>query len=589
MSAQLAETAEQTKDLRDFLYGLRRRAKLVAWIVGGLSVISALVAWLLPPVYESKATILVEEQDIPVDLVRSTITTVAWQRLQTINQRVMTRTNLLEIADKHGLYTNKRRRETTEEIVERVRKDIKLEPISADVIDPRSGRPMPATIAFTVAYEYESPEVAQKVANELVSLYLNENVKTRTERATETFDFLTDETKKVEEQIKALNEKLAIFREKNIENLPDQMQLNRDFLQRTETELTNKIAEIRQIEAQIALFEGQLVGLSPMKERFTATGERMTLDPVARLRDRKSEYASALAKYSPDHPDVIRLAREIEGLEKEVGSSSDSREEARRLTNLRGELAAAQKKYSDDHPDVGRLKHEIAALETALRDTPEVEVATLKPDNEVYVQISSNIESRKVELRAAQSQRDELRRKLAYYEQRIAATPAAQREYSDLARDLDAAQVRYQNLKAKQLEAGIGQELEKERKGERFTLIEPPALPEQPIRPNRWAIMVLGLVLSLGGGFGYAAVAESMDSSVRSARGVTATFGIAPLSVIPYIENSEDIARRGRTRKQLMRAAIAAVVVVVLLIQFFWIPWDVLWFKGLRFLGMGGG
>lgn len=589
MSAQLTEAVEPTKDLRDFLYGLRRRAKHVAWIVGALTVISALVAYLLPPVYESKATILIEEQEIPRELVQSTITTIAWQRLQTINQRVMTRTNLLEIADKYGLYTDKRRRETTEEIVERVRNDIKLQPISADVIDPRSGRPMPATIAFTVAYEYESPQVAQKVASELVSLYLNENVKTRTERSAETYDFLTDETKKVEDQIKELNEKLASFREKNIENLPEQIGINREFMQRTESELTAKIAEIRMLEANQAIFQVQLAGLSPMRETISATGERVSLDPAARLRDRKSEYASAVSKYSPDHPDVVRLAREIEGLEKQVGSSSDSRKEARRLADLRGELAAAKKKYSDDHPDIARLNREIAGLETTLRDAPEVEVSTLKPDDPQYLSVSSNLESIRVQLRAAQAQRDELRRKLAYYEQRIAETPAAEREYKDLIRNLDAAQLRYQELKGKQLEAGIGQELEKERKGERFTLIEPPALPEEPIRPNRWAIMVLGLVLSLGGGFGYAAVAESMDSSVRGSRGIAATFGVAPLSVIPYIENSKDIARRGRTRKNLMRVAIAAVVAVVLIIQFFWIPWDVLWFKGLRFLGLGGG
>ncbi len=571
-----------TKDLRDLIAGLRRRLKPIAIISSALIVVSTLTAFLLPPVYESKATILIEEQEIPASLVQSTITTFAWQRVQTISQRVMTRANLLDIVERFDLFKQERRRKTSEEIIGMMRDNIKLEPISADVVDSRAGRAMPTMIAFTIAFEGAKPALTQKVANELVTLYLNENVKTRTERAAETYDFLTEETAKVEKEIKELNEKLAAFREKNIENLPDQMPLHREFMQRTETELTAKIAEIRMIESNLAILEGQLAGLSPMRESVSATGERVTLDPASRLKDRKSEYASAVSKYSPDHPDVVRLAREIEGLEKQVGSSSDSQKDARRLAELRGELAAATKKYSNDHPDITRLNREIAGLETALRDAPEVQASTLKPDNPQYLQVSSNIESNRVQLRAAQAQREELRRKLAYYEQRIAATPAVQRVYEELARELNTLQQRYNDLRQKQQAAGIGEALEKERKGERFTLIDPAQLPEEPVRPNRTAIMILGMVLSLGGGFGYAAVAESMDKSVRSARGLAATLGAPPLSVIPYIENSDDRTRRKRQRQLAMRAAIAVIIVLALVIQFFWIPWDVLWYKAMR-------
>lgn len=576
------EIAPQTKDLRDLIAGIRRRLKPIALISGALIVISTLAAFLLPPVYESKATILIEEQEIPQQLVQSTITTIAWQRVQTISQRVMTRANLLDIVDRFDLYKAERRRATSEEIIAMMRANIKLEPISADMAGARGGGQMPTMIAFTIAFEGDKPALTQKVANELVSLYLNENVKTRTERSAETYDFLTDETKKVEDQIRALNEKLAAFREKNIENLPEQMAINREFMQRTERELTDKIAEIRMLESNYSIQQGQLAQLSPMRESLSSTGERVSLDPASRLNDRRSEYASAIGKYSPDHPDVVRLAREIEGLEKQVGSSSDSQKEARRLADLRGELAAAKKKYSDDHPDIARLNREIAGLESALRNAPEVRASTLKPDNPAYISVEAGIESNRVQLRAAQAQRDELRRKLAYYEQRIAATPGVEREYGDLARELSTLQARYNDLRARQQAAGIGQELEKERKGERFTLIDPAQLPEDPVRPNRMAIMILGMVLSLGGGFGYAAVAESMDKSVRSARGLAATLGAPPLSVIPYIENSDDRTGRKRRRQLAMRTVVVAIVLLAVVIQFFWIPWDVLWYKALR-------
>ncbi len=131
-----------TKDLRDLIAGLRRRLKPIAIISSALIVVSTLTAFLLPPVYESKATILIEEQEIPASLVQSTITTFAWQRVQTISQRVMTRANLLDIVERFDLFKQERRRKTSEEIIGMMRDNIKLEPISADVVDSRAGRAM---------------------------------------------------------------------------------------------------------------------------------------------------------------------------------------------------------------------------------------------------------------------------------------------------------------------------------------------------------------------------------------------------------------------------------------------------------------
>src|SRR3989344_8737633 len=205
---------EQTKDLRDFIDAFRRRRGLVFIIFTVIFSISVLAALLWPPTYRSAATILIEEQGIPSELVRSTITTYAWQRIQTISQRVMSRTNLLEIVDKYKLYQGKRAFETNEEIVERMRNDIKLDPVSAEVVDPRTGRPTSATIAFTLSFDCERPDVMQRVANELTTLYLNENIKSRTEKVTETYDFLTDEANKLSQQIAELEAQQAAFKEK---------------------------------------------------------------------------------------------------------------------------------------------------------------------------------------------------------------------------------------------------------------------------------------------------------------------------------------------------------------------------------------
>lgn len=573
-----------SQKLTEYFAAFRRRRRGTLLIAGTIFSIGVLVALLWPPIYSSTATILIEEQDIPTDLVRSTVTTYAWQRIQTINQRVMTRATLLGIIDKYGLYADKRERKTNEEILARMRSDIRVAPISADVIDPRSGRPTPATIAFTLTFESNRPDLAQRVASELTSLYLNENLKSRTERAEETYNFLTDEASRLSAEIAALETKLARYKERNVNNLPELANLNLQLIERAERDLLDTQTHLRSLEERRFYLEGQLAQLNPASPVYAPTGERV-MDPATRLKTLKTELAARETRYSGRHPDIVRLRHEIEGLEKRVGSVTPTQEQARELTRVRGELASTQEKYAEDHPDVLRLRQRVEGLETALAmRTPETKALHEKPDNPAYISLQAQLEGIHSEARALEAKRQEISRKLADYERRVTLAPQVEKGYLKLKRDHDNAQLKYREIKAKQMEAQVGQQLEKERKGERFSLIDPPQAPEQPSRPNRKLLFVLGIILSVAGGFGYLFVAESLDSSVRSPRALTALIE-PPLSVVPYVENGVDAAKRRFAYRLLFRSGIAAAFAVVLVVQFFWIPWDVLWFKALRVLG----
>lgn len=573
---------EQTKDLRDYIDAFRRRRTLVLVIFTVLFTSSLLGAYLWPPTYRSTATILIEEQAIPSELVRSTITTYAWQRIQMISQRVMTRTTLLEIVDKHKLYQGKRASETVEEITERMRNDIKLEPVSAEVIDPRTRSPAVATIAFRLSFEGENPVITQRVASELTTLYLNENLKSRTEKVAETYDFLTSEAEKLSQQIADYETQLAAFKEKNLNRLPELKQFNLQQMSRAESELRDLQNEIRSLEERKVFIESQLSQVHPSGPAFSSDGQPV-LNKEAHLKAMKTEYAVASAKYSPEHPDVIKLKREIAGLEQQTGTVSGRQEQAKQLSQLRGELAVAQEKYSSDHPDVIRLSKQIEALEANLKmpELPETTAAAEKPDNPVYISLKTQLEGIEVGLRTAATKREQLKAQLADYEKRIIQTPQVEREGLNLMRDYNNAQAKYSEIKAKQMEAQVGQELEKERKGERFSLIDPPQLPEEPIKPKRPAIVILGLILSLGSSFGYVVVADALGNTVRR-RSLAAELGTTLLSVIPYRENGEDLAKRIKMKKLIITAAAVSLVVVIMLAHFLWTPLDVLWFKGLR-------
>src|SRR5262245_13632603 len=191
-------------NLGDYLGALRRRAFVATVAFVFVLGVGAVVALAWPPVYRSMATILIEQQEIPQDLVRSTITSFADQRIQLITQRVMTTARLLEIIRDHGLYAADFDRVPREVIIDRMREAIQMDTISANGVDPRSGQPTMATIAFTVGFDSRSPELAARVANELTSLYLQENSETRRQQAAEASVFLSDEARRLSQEIASL-------------------------------------------------------------------------------------------------------------------------------------------------------------------------------------------------------------------------------------------------------------------------------------------------------------------------------------------------------------------------------------------------
>jgi polysaccharide biosynthesis transport protein len=577
--------------LRDLLEIVRRRSKLLLLALAGALAVTLALALLLPATYQSAATILIEQQEVPPELVRSTVTSYADQRLQVINQRVMTTQNLLEIIRRYDLYPKMMRRESRERIIEEMRDDIRFNMLSADVIDPRSGVPRKATIAFTVGYEHRSPDLAMKVANDLTTLYLNENLTSRTRLAQDTSNFLTTEGDRLQKEIATLEQKLGAFKARNVEQLPELAGLNLQLLDRTEQELRNAETEMRSLAQQRTFLDAQLAQVKPNSVIISETGERI-LSPADRLKLLKSELASRKALYSPGHPDIVRIEREVAGLEGRGTSraaTADVNDVQRQLDEARGELAAAREKYSAEHPDVKRLERSVTQLESEFAQavaSPVPPALSDGADNPAYIQLRAQLEATVNNMRALEGKIASLRAQTFSYQRKVSISPRIEQEYREITRDYDNAQLRYRELRAKQMEAELAENLESGRKGERFTMIEPPLPPEEPASPNRLAILIIGLLLSLGLAGGSAAVAEATDTSVRSRRDLVDVMRAAPLALIPKIITSEEIAASKLRMKRAIFGSCAAAVLAVTLAHFFYRPLDTLWFVLMRRLGI---
>jgi uncharacterized protein involved in exopolysaccharide biosynthesis len=575
--------AEYHPDFQDYLnaVGRRKTALLLAGTV--VFAIGVLVALLLPPSYRSTATILIEEQEIPQDLVRTTITSFADQRIQVISQQVMTRANLMQIVEKYGLYTSERKRETTEEILERMRKDIKLDLVNSEVTDRRGGGRTSATIAFTLSYDSQYPDKAQKVANELTSLYLNENLQIRKQKADETTSFLARESEQLGQRVSEIDEKLSGFKTRNQGRMPELAQINMSMRDRTDSELLDTERALTSIEERRFYLESQLATIKPNTPIISSSGERI-LDPSDRLKTLRAQYAGMEGVYSPEHPDMSRMRRQIQALEKETGAAQDGNEEGKQVTRLKTDLATLRNRYADDHPDVVRLKASIASLEdpsaTARRSEPEARPK--KPENPAFLTLQAQLEGLNAEARSLTKRRQELRARMSSLESRLEKTPEVERDYLELARDRENTVLRYRQVKAKLMEAEVAQELEQARKSERFSLIDPAQFPEKPRSPNRPAILLIGLILALGSGAGSVALLEVLDNSVRNSRDLSRLLAVPMMSIVPYIANATDLRRAAYPMRWMMVATVIAIVVALLVIHFAWMPLEVFWYSLLR-------
>ena len=568
---------EQTKDIQDYIVAIRKRKSAIFSIFSAIVLLTAAIAFLLPAIYKSGSTILIEQQEIPQELVMSTVTSYAAERIQTIRARVMTRTNLLRIVGEFKLYKDERKVETSEEIVERMRKDVSLDIISANVVDPRTGRPSTATIAFSLAYKGESPSKVQRVANELTTLYLNENLSSRTQKAADTSEFFKEEVGRLSEQIDGLENKLAIFKQEHASALPELQSVNLGVMQRKEAELTSIDTTLRSLDEKRFYLGGQLTQLDPGNPAVPGSADR--------LKVLQAEYASIRAKYSSEHPDIIRLKGEIASLEKEAGDGSDASSIAEELKLLNGELAQKRKKYTAEHPDIVAIENKIAMLNselTRVRNKPVSNYYKHQPDNPIYITVQSQLKATESEIRSIKIQREEALAKIKQIEKSLYEAPQVERDYLVLKRDYENAIRRYQETKAKQMQADVAKQLESESKGERFTLIEPATLPEKPVSPNRPAIVFLGFILALGSGLGFAIVADAISGTVRGARSVRRKLGALPLSVIPYELNLHDKIKTKRIKKRFILLFFAIILAAIFFLHFFVSPLDVLWFRILR-------
>jgi polysaccharide chain length determinant protein (PEP-CTERM system associated) len=455
------------------LYGVFRRRMwwlLVPTVVAILG--SLTIALSLPAEYEATATVTVEPQVIPGALAPSTIDAKTETRYENLKLQLLARDSLSSVISDFKLFEGAT--SSREDQVEAMRKQIVLEPLPPAIVDPR--KPIELN-SFKIAFRHRNPKTAAEVANRLARDFISANLRDRTSLAEGTTEFFDQQLQKSRADLADIARQISDYKENYQGELPEQLQLNRDRLERNRIELASTESKAEAAKDQIRLITQQI------QEFRTATATDQT-DPSMRKKTLELELNRLVSLGKTDkYPDVVHLRAEIASLDELIAARADepsppSREEVTMRDKLR-DYEVDQSVYSGD---IERLKADIAEYEQRIENTPR----------------------------------------------RAAELDHLEAQYKNITEAV-------RTLQAKQVDAEIGRTIETNNKGERFRVVESAELPTAPISPNRPVWFAAGTVLGMMLGLALLVVREMSDQSFHSVMDVQDSLGLPVLAAVPEL------------------------------------------------------
>lgn len=564
-SAAITDTDDRLINI-DVLGALKRRKWTgLAVVVVGLAVTAFMVAtW--PATYRSTATILIEEPNVPADLVKAAVSTFANDRLQVIQQRVMTTQHLAQIMDEFGLYKGLQAEMPRSQIINIMRSQVELEVVSANITGQQQQRyraQPQATIAFALSYNSFDPVIAHKVANRLMELYLAENDRTRREKATGAAQFLGQQSEKLREDVDKLEKRLVEVRSKYNGSLPEQFTMNTQLLNQAQSDLMRNRADLQMLQEKRSYLQSQLGTVSPYQPMM-ANGQPAS--PQAQLLSLELQYSDLSSRYGSKHPDVVRLQRQIDVLRQQMGgSASTAGVDTTKYSTLQAQLSDALQRYGENHPDVKALRRQLDEMKAEMNKPKPAMLSAPQgaPDNPIYIQLQSQLADVDAQMRGLQERSGALEANVSDLQKRILQTPSIEAEYNSLNEQYKIALQRYQSFKDKEADAQVAENMEQQSQGETFSVIEPPQIPEIPAKPNRQLLSAVGVFLTCMLAAGVMLAFDMLDPRIYEPKSLMQAFGEMPLATVPYIATKDE--SRGRRLRMIGVASGAAIVMAIVL------------------------
>jgi len=520
MVDELEEQHGEGLDLQRYIGIAKRRHLhfLIPFFLGWVCVWVG--SWMLPPRYQSSTLILVEQPSMPKDYVTPNINDDLQQRMQSITQQILSRTNLLHIIDQFHLYSRRHSDPTPDDKVAAMRKDIDIEIVR----DARN-----QITAFNVYYTSGDPRVAQQVTGELTNLFINQNLEVRQQQSEGTTQFLESQLEAAQKDLAEQEERIRDFKAKHVGEMPAQLTTNLQILQGLQT-------QIQAEEDALNTARQQRVYLQTLADQYRTTqGAAKTPDGTPaglpaiddQLQKLRAQLADLTSRYTERHPDVRKLKEEIAKNEK-----------------LRAQFLAALKNKTPDGEAQGGA-------------TDTTQIAMLAP-------IESQLRSNQLEIANREHSIATLRGKIEEYQAHLNQEPIREQQLADLTRGYDQSKTNYDDLLKKKNESKMATSMELLQQGERFRVVDPPSLPQRPEFPNRLKFCGMGLGIGIALGLVVVGAFEKFDDRLYTSAEIRKLLPMDVIGEIPTIETTADLSIA--KRKAWLGWATAAVVFGTILV-----------------------
>ena len=511
--------------LEDALIILKRR--VLAFVIPAILIapIGIIAVLLLPAKYSAQGTILVESQQIPTEMVRSTINSYAQERISTIRQRVMTRNRLLEVADEYQLFPRSLGLSETER-VNLMRNRLKVDLITTSAQARSANRDN--TIAFTVGYTDRDPEKAFLVANKFITLFLDEDVRSRTTGASNTTEFFEREATRLRDEVAQMEKRVSDFKSSNAGALPEHLNMHLNMLERARSELATAQSSVTQLEEERRFLETQLISGS--------SGDNSMAAELAAL---ESQLARLRATYRDNYPEVVAKRDEIASLKARMAPSENIRRLRDELSKSEDALTVLERSADADADAIATAEKSVEDARNALSE--RISEETRKGSNDIAgVQMEGRIAVIENRIRMQTKRMDETMAQIANLEERIARTPEVERGITALTRDYENLFSEYQDVLAKRGNAQLAENLEENQQAEKFSILEPALRPDKPSSPDRPKLIVAAVFLALAAGGMVALGLELLQARIRGRSHLASILDGQPIAVIPYIYSDAD-------------------------------------------------
>ena len=436
--------------------------------------------------YEASTMILVQPQRVPTSYIKSVVSSSIGERISTISQQVLSRSNLEQIIDQFGLYEDNTGMYQEDKIAD-LRKQIKVK-----IERSRGG-----SEAFSISFAGSEPQRVMRIANTLASYFMDENLKVREAQAIGTSEFLDSELEKTKKRLEEKEQKLAAFRAKYLGGLPDELETNLRTLDRMQQQLTDKTTLLRETKNSIGILDSQI-------SQHTGTGKNdgngQGIDvPLSEdeqsLEAAQKNYETLLLRYTEKHPDVQKLKKSIEKLKQNIAEAKTEQPDAENSN-------AAEARQNPTAQSLIVQRDQLKSDETIL-----------------------------------QKEIDGIQEKMKVYQKRVEDTPKRELELQSLKRDYGNIQDVYNSLLDRKLEAELSVKKKKKKKGEQFRILDHARLPEKPISPNVKIMFLLSIAGGLGLGGGFLFLKELLNFSViRRDDQIETGLGLPILASIPPLK-----------------------------------------------------